>query len=103
MGGLHEIKGRDRVDVRGHEDGLVVIAVVTAVGVGDAGHIAAATGSTVAIIVHRAVLVVEGVSTQIVHKLAVGAVGVVIGGVGVEGMGSIVHFGRVGLVLLLRR
>jgi len=82
---LHEIKGRDRVDVRGHEDGLVAIAVVTAVGVGDVGHVAAATGSTVAIIAYQAVLVVEDVSTQIVHKLAVGAVGVVISGVGVEG------------------
>jgi len=45
-------RGGIGVDVGGREDGLVAIAVVTAVGVGSAGHVAAATGSTVAVVVH---------------------------------------------------
>jgi len=49
---LHGIEGRDGVDVRRCEDGLIAIAVVTAVGVGGAGHVAGGGGGTVAVVAH---------------------------------------------------
>jgi len=48
---LHGIEGRDGVDVRDCEDGLIAIAVVTAVGVDGAGHVAGG-GGTVAVVAH---------------------------------------------------
>jgi len=56
-GDLHTIEGRDGVDVGGCEDGLAANAVVTVVGVGGAGHIAAGAGAgagTVAVVARRA-------------------------------------------------
>jgi hypothetical protein len=53
---LHEIEGRDGVDVGDHADGLVAVAVVTVLGVGGIGVItgyidAAAAAGTVAVVV----------------------------------------------------
>lgn len=48
-GGLHKVDGRDGVDVGGREDGLA--AVVTVVGLGGAGHVAAAAAGATAVAV----------------------------------------------------
>ena len=49
---LHEVDGRDGVDVGGREDGLVAAAVATAVDVGmAAGHVTAAAGGATAVAV----------------------------------------------------
>jgi hypothetical protein len=53
---LHEIEGRDEVDVRDHADGLVMVVVITVLGVSGieviTGYIAAAAAArTVTIVV----------------------------------------------------
>jgi hypothetical protein len=52
---LHEIEGRDEVDIRDHADGLVTVVVITVLGVGSIGVItgyiaAAAAARTVAVV-----------------------------------------------------
>jgi hypothetical protein len=59
-GNLHRIEGLEGVNVWGGKDSLVAVTVEAVVGVSIAGHIITAA-STVAIIVHWAILSIGGV------------------------------------------
>ena len=68
---MHKVDEGDGVDIRCCEEGLVTVAVVTAVGIGSAGLIADAAGGAVVIVdVHWVILGIEVVPAWIVHKLA---------------------------------
>jgi len=60
-----------RDDVGGCEDGLVAIVVEGVVNVGGAGHLAGGGGGIGGVVVYRAILGIEGISTQTVHGLAI--------------------------------